>query len=200
MPRGSLGGEGEGETEWDKRWVFHIQERRFRQSEQVQRNLQKQWRWANTAMKGERAGHMNTTRWSTVAHFYLHHQLLPCQWLTVGGVGRQVGTLELQGDVATLLLQRSGQLLEARLLLLHRGQDAGSRANVVVIHGRRWLGLDRSSKSGMEGKEGGRGGDQVIKDTQTQKGWMNKFCMKQNICFQSRTSTCDDLAFRIISI
>lgn len=65
---------------------------------------------------------------------YLHHHLLPCWWLADGGVGWQIGPLKLQVDVAALLLQGSGQLLKTLLLLLHRGQDAGSRANVVVLH------------------------------------------------------------------
>lgn len=65
---------------------------------------------------------------------YLHHHLLPSQRLAVRWVGRHVGPLQLQCDVATLLLEGSGQLLEARLLFLHRGQDAGSRANIIVLH------------------------------------------------------------------
>lgn len=65
---------------------------------------------------------------------YLHHHLLPSQRLAVRRVGRHVGPLQLQCDIATLLLEGSGQLLEARLLFFHRGQDAGGRANVIVLH------------------------------------------------------------------
>lgn len=43
-------------------------------------------------------------RWPPVGVVYLHHHLLPCQWLTDGGVGWQIGPLELQGDVVALLL------------------------------------------------------------------------------------------------
>ena len=43
--------------------------------------------------------------------------------------------LQLRRDVAPLLLQRPGQLLKLRLLLLHGGQDAGGRLHLRVVHG-----------------------------------------------------------------
>lgn len=91
--------------------------------------------------------------------FYLHHHLLPSQRLAVRCVGRPVGPLQLQRDIAPLLLEGSGQLLEARLLFFHRGQDAGGRANVIVLHGRGRLQRCGSSNTGSEGgKKGGGGG------------------------------------------
>lgn len=89
---------------------------------------------------------------------YLHHHLLPSQRLAGRRVGRHVGPLQLQRDIATLLLEGSGQLLEARLLFLHRGQDAGGRADVVVLHVRGWLQRYGSSNTGSEGGEKGGGG------------------------------------------
>ena len=72
---------------------------------------------------------------------YLHHHLLPGERMAARAVATaqhargQGGALQLHGDVAALLLQRAGQAFEARLLLLHRGQDASCRAQVVVLHG-----------------------------------------------------------------
>lgn len=41
---------------------------------------------------------------------------------------------QLRRDVAPLLLQRPGQLLKLGLLFLHRGQDAGGRLHLWVVH------------------------------------------------------------------
>lgn len=90
---------------------------------------------------------------------YLHHHLLPSQRLAVRCVGRHVGPLQLQCDIATLLLEGSGQLLEARLLFFHRGQDAGGRANVIVLHVRgRWQRYGSSNMGSEGGEKGGGGG------------------------------------------
>ena len=59
--------------------------------------------------------------------------------------------LQLRRDVAPLLLQRPGQLLKLRLLLLHGGQDAGGRLHLRVVHG----GEGRAREDGPL-REGGR--------------------------------------------
>lgn len=90
----------------------------------------------------EAGGQADGMRQEVRFSFYLHHHLLPGEWLACGGRGAashvlrgQVGALQLQRDVAPLLFESAGQPLEARLLLLHRGQDAGRRTHVIVLHG-----------------------------------------------------------------
>lgn len=117
-------------------------------------------RWRKQEAEGEFAradGHEAAQVCNVI---YLHHHLLPSQRLAGRRVGRHVGPLQLQRDIATLLLEGSGQLLEARLLFFHRGQDAGGRANVIVLHVQGWLQQCGSSNMGSKGgeKEGGGGG------------------------------------------
>lgn len=116
--------------------------------------------WKNEAERwfGKTDGHGAARVCKHANTIYLHDHLLPSQRLAVRCIGRHVGSLQLQCDVATLLLEGSGQLFEARLLFLHRGQDAGGRANVIVLHVRGWLRRYGSLNSGSEGEERGGGG------------------------------------------
>lgn len=117
-------------------------------------------RWKNEAERwfGKTDGHGAARVCKHANTIYLHDHLLPSQRLAVRCIGRHVGSLQLQCDVATLLLEGSGQLFEARLLLFHRGQDAGGRANVIVLHVRGGLRRYGSLNSGSEGEERGGGG------------------------------------------
>lgn len=117
-------------------------------------------RWKKEAERwfGKTDGHGAAQVCKHANTIYLHDHLLPSQRLAVRCIGRYVGSLQLQCDVATLLLEGSGQLFEARLLFFHRGQDAGGRANVIVLHVRGWLRRYGSLNSGSEGEERGGGG------------------------------------------
>lgn len=122
------------------------------------------WKKEAECQFGEADGHGA----AQVRHMiYLHHHLLPSQRLAVRCVGRHVGPLQLQCDIATLLLEGSGQLLEARLLFFHRGQDAGGRANIIVLHVWGWLQRYGSSHTGSEGREKGGGGGGGIGSLET---------------------------------
>lgn len=96
---------------------------------------------------------------------YLQDQLLPGHWQglptahTTTAHTRLLGTLQLQGNMAPLLLQRPCQPLEAGLLLLHRGQDAGSRVHVAVLHDQDacWLQAKQSKVRVGPGWRPGRG-------------------------------------------
>lgn len=71
----------------------------------------------------------------------------------VGILWRDPDALQLRRDMAPLFLQRPGQLLKLGLLLLHRGQDAGGRLHLRVIH----EGKGRAAAGQGKRKEGHRG-------------------------------------------